>query len=102
MAWNPTTQQWEFAAYGEQTTAAARLAMATQFQTELMNSIMPRAQANGESIDPAVVELLLKQVREDLVRLRSEADAATGIGLPRFVATRVVDVLGGDRSGAYQ
>jgi hypothetical protein len=85
MAWNPTTMQWDNAAYMEQASPDARLSMARAYITELNNAITSRISGSGESVDPGTVVELLKIVKDDLKDLQREANAAAGVGLPRMI-----------------
>lgn len=78
---------WTYADWEEQSTPAAQLVRLKQFRTELRSAIGARVEEDGVAWDPAAINALLAATDRDLERLQREADAASGVGLPRMIST---------------
>ena len=80
---------WTYAAWEEQSTPEAQLAMLKQWRTELRDAISLGVTGNGHSVNSSDVRQTLRDSQDDLTRLQAQVDSRAGTNRPLVVTTAV-------------
>lgn len=80
---------WQYAAWEEQSTAAARLTMLRQWRGELRNALTLEVDGTGHRVSAAQIRQALADSQRDLDRLEAQAAAEGATQRPLAVCTRI-------------